>query len=198
MSWFNRVGQGSYHQQQPTGFTSTNIPGNTGSPVGPAAGLVTQNPSGGAVFASPSPLHLPSAPHRGAASPLSLENLSRASQSAGQLREPEPISYVILQEQRCVLSWFQNWTSAQKERFLNDLLGKAVPGKVCTLLDSLSSLQVKDKLPNIFECQLHLWTQWFESWGEDERNHFLHMLEEQDSVFVAQFYMSVAGTAGRD
>lgn len=141
MSWFNRVSQGSY-QQQPTGFTSPNIVGNTGSPTNPAAGWVTQTPSGGAVFSSPSPLNFPSAPHHGAASPLSLENLSRASQSAGQLREPEPISYVVLQEQRCVLSWFQNWTSAQRERFLNDLLGKAVPGKVCTLLDSLSSLQV--------------------------------------------------------
>lgn len=59
-------------------------------------------------------------------------------------------------------------------------------------------LQVKDKLPNIFECQLRLWTQWFESWGEDERNHFLHMLEEQDPIFVDHFYRSVAGTAGRD
>lgn len=58
--------------------------------------------------------------------------------------------------------------------------------------------KVKDRLPNIFECQLRLWTQWFESWGEEERNHFLHMLEERDPVFVAHFYRSVAGTAGRD
>ncbi|XP_026006685.1 uncharacterized protein C14orf119 homolog isoform X2 [Astatotilapia calliptera] len=101
-------------------------------------------------------------------------------------------------EQRCVLSWFQSWTPVQRERFLQDLLGKAVPGKVCTLLDSLSTLQVKDKLPNIFECQLRLWTQWFESWGEEERNHFLHMLEERDPDFVTHFYRSVAGTAGRD
>lgn len=61
-----------------------------------------------------------------------------------------------------------------------------------------SSAQVKDKLPNIFECQLRLWTQWFESWREDERNHFLHMIEEQDATFVHHFYRSVAGTAGRD
>uniref|UniRef100_A0A3Q0RCP3 Chromosome 14 open reading frame 119 n=1 Tax=Amphilophus citrinellus TaxID=61819 RepID=A0A3Q0RCP3_AMPCI len=106
---------------------------------------------------------------------------------AGPVREPEPISYVTLQEQRCVLSWFQGWTAAQRERFLQDLLGKAVPGKVCTLLDSLSTLQVKDKLPNIFECQL-----------QEDRNHFLHMLEERDPEFVSHFYRSVAGTAGRD
>lgn len=58
--------------------------------------------------------------------------------------------------------------------------------------------KVRDRLPNIFECQLRLWTQWFESWGEEERNHFLHILEERDPAFVAHFYSSVAGTAGRD
>uniref|UniRef100_A0A3B4WCB8 Chromosome 14 open reading frame 119 n=1 Tax=Seriola lalandi dorsalis TaxID=1841481 RepID=A0A3B4WCB8_SERLL len=117
---------------------------------------------------------------------------------AGQVGDPEPISYVTLQEQRCVLSWFQGWTATQRDRFLQDLLGKAVPGKVCTLLDSLNTLQVRDRLPNIFECQLRLWSQWFESWREEERNHFLHILEERDPVFVAHFYSSVAGTAGRD
>ncbi|XP_054452030.1 uncharacterized protein C14orf119 homolog [Anoplopoma fimbria] len=139
----------------------------------------------------------PSVP-RGLVSPPSLGNLSCASPGAGRVREPEPISYVSLQEQRCVLSWFQGWNDTQRERFFQDLLGKAVPGKVCTLLDSLSTLQVKDRLPNIYECQLRLWTQWFESWGEEERNHFLHILEEQDPVFVGHFYKSVAGTSGRD
>ncbi|KAF3698964.1 putative protein C14orf119 -like protein [Channa argus] len=128
----------------------------------------------------------------------SLDNLSCVSSSPGLGKELEPISYVTLQEQRCVLSWFQGWTAIQRERFLQDLLGKAVRGKVCTLLDSLSLLQVKDHLPNIFECQLRLWSQWFDSWGEEERNHFLHMLEERDPDFVAHFYSSVADTAGRD
>lgn len=135
MSWFNQLSQGSY-QQQPTGPTDTY------SPASHTAGPGAQNVGGAGCF-SPSPLNFPSAPRRGAATPLSLEDLSCASPStAGHLREPEPVSYVTLQEQRCVLSWFHSWTSAQKERFLHDLLGKAVPGKVCTLLDSLSSLQV--------------------------------------------------------
>ena len=58
--------------------------------------------------------------------------------------------------------------------------------------------QVRDRPPNIFECQLRLWTQWFESWSEEERNHFLLVLEEHDPAFVARFYQSVAGTAGRE
>lgn len=141
--------------------------------------------------------NFPSAQHHTSPGPPSLENLS-CSSVTGAHKDPQPISYVTLQEQRCVLSWFQGWNVSQRERFMQDLLGKAVPGKVCTLLDSLSTLQVKDKLPNIFECQLRLWTQWFESWDEEERNHFLHILEEKDPAFVAQFYNCVAGTAGKD
>uniref|UniRef100_A0A3P9H221 Chromosome 14 open reading frame 119 n=1 Tax=Oryzias latipes TaxID=8090 RepID=A0A3P9H221_ORYLA len=197
MSWFNQVNQGS-HPQQPAEIQSF-VPSNStcNPPNGPG---IFYTPTGaGLSTPSPSPSYdFPSAPRAGA-SPLRLENLSCAAQSSDHVQDPpEPISYVTLQEQRCVLSWFQGWSSSQRERFLQDLLGKAVPGKVCTLLDSLSTLQVQDKLPNIFECQLRLWTQWFESWREEERNHFLHMLEEHDPTFVALFYKSVAGTAGRD
>lgn len=196
MSWFNSVSQGSNEPQE-----SSDCPGRFSAAYTRLRGLtegtmpvVTQEwPS----CATPSPEDFPSAPQT-VSGPPSLENLSCSSASGAQTTEPEPISYVTLQEQRCVLSWFQGWTITQKERFMQDLLGKAVPGKVCTLLDSLSTLQVKDKLPNIFECQLRLWTQWFESWGEEERNHFLHILEEKDPVFVAHFYRCVAGTAGKD
>lgn len=151
MSWFSHVSQGS-NQQQPTDsqrLTSTDF---LCSPLGSEFGGPTEGPAGTAThhwtgFSSPSPIDFPSAP-RAVASPLSLENLSCASPSAGQVREPEPISYVTLQEQRCVLSWFQGWIGAQRERFLQDLLGKAVPGKVCTLLDSLSTLEVLSALVN--------------------------------------------------
>ncbi|KAK7945132.1 hypothetical protein WMY93_000860 [Mugilogobius chulae] len=84
----------------------------------------------------------PSVPHHTSPGPPRLENLSCSSSAGPQDKEPLPISYVSLQEQRCVLSWFQAWSADQRERFMQDLLGKAVPGKVCTLLDSLSTLQV--------------------------------------------------------
>ncbi|XP_070701509.1 uncharacterized protein C14orf119 homolog [Pempheris klunzingeri] len=202
MSWFNHVSQGSNQQQhqQPTDshrLAATDILCYNSRLTGPTGGSPTMSGQRWTGCSAPSPEDFPSAP-RGVTSPPSLEKLSCSSPSAGQAGVPDPISYVSLQEQRCVLSWFQGWSSTQKESFLQDLLGKAVPGKVCTLLDSLSTLQVKDRLPNIFECQLRLWTQWFESWGEEERNHFLHMLEERDPVFAAHFYRSVASTAGRD
>ncbi|XP_051556253.1 uncharacterized protein C14orf119 homolog [Myxocyprinus asiaticus] len=130
--------------------------------------------------------------------PQRLDELSCTSLNMGARVDPMPLSYVTLQEQRCALSWFLGWNPAQKERFLEDLISKAVPGKVSSLLDQLNTLQVNDRPPNIFECQLRLWTQWFESWSEEERNAFLNSLEEKDPVFVAYFYSRVAGTAGRD
>ncbi|XP_075954286.1 uncharacterized protein C14orf119 homolog [Anarhichas minor] len=200
MAWFNHVSQGLNQQQQPQPIDSDRLTATdmlTSRLRGPAEGSPTMATQHWTGCPTPSPEDFPSAP-QGVVSPPSLRNLSCAYPGAGRVREPEPISYVSLQEQRCVLSWFQVWNATQRERFLQDLLGKAVPGKVCTLLDSLSTLEVKDRLPNIYECQLRLWTQWFESWGEEERNHFLHILEEQDPVFVGHFYRSVAGTSGRD
>ncbi|XP_037132594.1 uncharacterized protein C14orf119 homolog [Syngnathus acus] len=201
MSWFNSVTQNSEHQQQLS--TDSRKMSATDGLCGPYRSRLGGAPTTAAspTMATQDRLGLssrgsegfPSAP-QGVAGPPTLENLT----CGGQVREPVPISYVSLQEQRCVLSWFQSWNSSQRERFLQDLVGKAVPGKVCTLLDSLSTLQVKDRLPNIFECQLRLWTQWFESWGEEERNHFLYILEERDPTFVSHFYTCVAGTAGRD
>ncbi|KAM3866096.1 uncharacterized protein C14orf119 homolog [Diretmus argenteus] len=201
MSWFYHVNQASNQQQQQQPADMVPATDSLSSPYyssirGPAEG---SSSSATHAWPQPSPSlgDFPPAP-QGAAVPPSLENLSYASLSTRPGGDCEPVSYVTLQEQRCVLSWFLGWTSTQRERFLQDLLGKAVPGKVCTLLDSLNTLQVKDRPPNIFECQVRLWTQWFESWSEEERNRFLHILEERDPAFVAHFYRSVAGTVGRD
>ncbi|CAL8322128.1 unnamed protein product [Boreogadus saida] len=198
MSWFYHVSQGSNEQQPQLSDTFTPA---VASPFSSLAGS-TQEALGNArlewpsSYSPPGLLTLPSPPQCSA--PPTLESLSCASHNAVPGGGSLPVSYVTLQEYRCVMSWFLGWTSPQRERFLQDLLGKAVPGKVCTLLDSLNTLQVRDRPPNIFECQLRLWTQWFESWSEEERNHFLLVLEEHDPAFVARFYQSVAGTAGRE
>ncbi|XP_053324443.1 uncharacterized protein C14orf119 homolog [Spea bombifrons] len=112
--------------------------------------------------------------------------------------ENNPISYIPAQEMRCVLHWFSGWSEGQRNRFMEDLLCKAVPGKLCLLLEGLGSLQLNAPPPSLFQCQMKLWDQWFQSWDEDERNEFLHRLEQHDPAFVAKFYHEVAGTAGKD
>lgn len=141
MAWFNHVRLDSEQKQQLAAGSHSFVASNvlcSSLNSGFRAPIEAQvNP----LCSAPGPGDFPPAP-RGLSSPPSLENLTCLSSSAAQARDPEPISYVSLQEQRCVLSWFEGWNLAQKERFLQDLLGKAVPGKVCTLLDSLSTLQV--------------------------------------------------------
>lgn len=64
--------------------------------------------------------------------------------SVNQSDYPVPLSYVTLQEQRCVVNWFLGWGPSQREYFLQDLISKAVPGKVCSLLEHLNKLQVME------------------------------------------------------
>nr|XP_020819695.1 uncharacterized protein C14orf119 homolog [Phascolarctos cinereus] len=98
---------------------------------------------------------------------------------------------------KCVLHWFASWSDPQRERFLHDLVAKAVPGKLQPLLEGLEQLSVSgaDRPPRIFDCQLRLWDQWFRSWAEEERNEFVRQLETSEPDFVAKFYQAVAATA---
>lgn len=192
MAWFHHALQGSGQPDAPTveDVSHTQVSMHTITQLGMSDG------QGWSTLPSVSISDFPSA--SGGIVPQRLEALSCTSLSMGSRQDPVPLSFVTLQEQRCVLSWFLGWNVAQKQRFLEDLISKAVPGKVSSLLDQLNTLQVNDRPPNIFECQLRLWTQWFDSWSEEERNAFLNCLEEKDPTFVAFFYNQVAGTAGRD
>ncbi|XP_075772899.1 uncharacterized protein C14orf119 homolog [Pelodiscus sinensis] len=102
------------------------------------------------------------------------------------------------QEMRCVLHWFSGWSPPQRQRFLRDLLAKAVPGKLRPLLEGLEGLSLSGAPPSLFQCQLRLWDQWFRGWSEPERNHFLDQLEQAEPAFTALFYRQLAGTAGQE
>ena len=73
--------------------------------------------------------------------PPSLVDLACTPLGSGSGRV-SPVSFVTLQEQRCVLSWFLSWGAIQRQQFLEDLINKAVPGKVCSLLEQLTTMQV--------------------------------------------------------
>uniref|UniRef100_A0A7N5K5I9 Uncharacterized protein n=2 Tax=Ailuropoda melanoleuca TaxID=9646 RepID=A0A7N5K5I9_AILME len=113
---------------------------------------------------------------------------------------PPPMSYITSQEMKCILHWFASWSGPQRDRFLQDLVAKAVPGKLQPLLEGLEQLSVSgaNRPPCIFECQLRLWDQWFRGWAEQERNEFVRQLEVSEPDFVAKFYQAVAATAGKD
>ncbi|GCC41155.1 hypothetical protein chiPu_0025402 [Chiloscyllium punctatum] len=101
------------------------------------------------------------------------------------------------QELCCVLHWFGSWSPCQRRVFVGELVKRAVPGKVCCLLEGLSGLALTDRPPTLFQCQLRLWARWFDSWTEDQQNQLVSRLEESAPQYAAQFYRELASTAGR-
>ncbi len=85
----------------------------------------------------------------------------------------------------------------QKGDFLKDLIEKAVPSKVSTLFDAMETLNVQDKPPSIFKCQMKLFDQWFAGWTDHERNVLIQKLEIIDVDFVSKFNEEVASTSGQ-
>uniref|UniRef100_A0A8C5NV86 Uncharacterized protein n=1 Tax=Jaculus jaculus TaxID=51337 RepID=A0A8C5NV86_JACJA len=100
---------------------------------------------------------------------------------------PPPMSYITTQEMKCIHHWFASWSGPQHECFLQDLVAKAVPGKLQPLVGGLEQLSVSgpNRPPCIFECQLQC-------------NEFVRQLEVSEPDFVAKFYQAVAATAGKD
>ena len=70
---------------------------------------------------------------------------------------------------------------------MKDLLEKALPCNVDALFDAMDSLNVRDRPPSIFQCQMKLFTQWFEEWSPKDRNVFMNKLQQMDPVFIQTF-----------
>jgi len=96
-----------------------------------------------------------------------------------------------------VIHWFANWTNPERDKFMTDLLYKAVPNKLLTIVDSMGSLDVHECEQTTFSCQLRLFGQWFNGWTEDQRNGFLERLSNVDTTFVDLLHCRIAATAGQ-
>eukprot|EP00918_Siedleckia_nematoides_P091290 GHVU01200542.1.p1 GENE.GHVU01200542.1~~GHVU01200542.1.p1 ORF type:complete len:120 (+),score=16.23 GHVU01200542.1:68-427(+) len=103
----------------------------------------------------------------------------------------------VEQEMQCVIHWFSQWSDVQKSDFLKDLVNKAVPHKVANLFDAMDGLNMADKPPSIFKCQMKLFDQWFVGWTDKERNGFMRQLEVIDPNFVSQFEEQISESSGQ-
>ena len=101
------------------------------------------------------------------------------------------------EQMSAVLYWYANWSSSQRDRFMRNLLSKAIPHKMCTILDAMTSLTMNNSMQSMLECQLRLFDNWFRDWTDLERNKFLNDLERIDSAFVEQLNSRIAETSGQ-
>lgn len=96
-----------------------------------------------------------------------------------------------------VLYWFVHWTSEQRDSFLENLLCKAVPNKLFTVVEAMNKLAMSNSDQSMFNCQLRLFDGWFRGWRDDQRNYFLHQLEHIDAPFVERLNNRVTATCGQ-
>lgn len=95
------------------------------------------------------------------------------------------------QELRCVLNWFSNWEEQQRDQFLNVLIEKAVPPDIDQLFQGLDQLTLNSSFQSVFQCQLRLFSQWFDAWTCLHRNKLLYNLHLKDPSFVEKFHYIV-------
>ena len=87
-----------------------------------------------------------------------------------------------------VVSWFKEWSEMQKQDFLPIISQKYAPAHYMNgLLGAMDSLETNGRPPSIFKCQIKLFHEWFDTWSQAERGHFLERLREIDAPFIGLF-----------
>ncbi len=122
------------------------------------------------------------------ANPISLQQLASTSNMATDCKE---------QEMQCLLHWFKGWSDMQKGDFMKELTAKAVPEKMTVLFDAMNAMDMSDRPPSLFKCQMKLFHQWFDDWNDKKRNEFIMRMELIDPEFVAKFNSEIAATSGQ-
>ena len=102
------------------------------------------------------------------------------------------------EQMSAVIYWFVHWTSAQRDDFVANLICKAVPNKLVTIVEAMSTLGLNGSGgQSMFSCQLRLFDNWFKGWSDEQRNNFLEQLEHIDAPFVERLNNCVAATSGQ-
>lgn len=105
----------------------------------------------------------------------------------------------IVAQIRYMLQWFGEWTEMERGDFLPVLVhgfqrakGNAVNG----LLPIMESLCQADGRPlSLFKCRIKLFTEWVQSWSDDDMESFLGGVRSTDADF-ARRYEQKASAAG--
>jgi len=91
-------------------------------------------------------------------------------------------------EQLCLVSWFQNWNDDQKVKFLNSLVEQIHGVTDQDLLLSMDNLGLVTNYdgPDMFSCQMKMFSNWWRGWDINIRTNFLSELGRQNTEFGHQ------------
>ena len=84
----------------------------------------------------------------------------------------------------CTLSWFSQWSPTQREQFLCTVDERSRNKYVVTdltidsLMSQLSEVSLNNDKegPSVFECQLKIFSKWYENWDVSARTEFVNSL----------------------
>lgn len=92
---------------------------------------------------------------------------------------------------RYLLSWFSEWSEMQKDDFIPILAQEFCPQYFNGIVEGMEKMNCSGRPPSIFQCQVKLFHEWFESWSEAERGQLLEKFKEVDSEFMEKFDTSL-------
>lgn len=96
----------------------------------------------------------------------------------------------VVAQVRYMLQWFGEWSEMERGDFLPVLVQGfgAVGGAVNGLLPIMESLSKEDCRPlSLFKCRIKLFTEWVQTWSNDDRESFLSGVRSMDVDFAQRY-----------
>lgn len=89
---------------------------------------------------------------------------------------------------RYTVQWFHEWSEMQRGDFLPILAQRLAPGSyVNGLLSGVDGLSCNEgRPPSLFQCRVKLFRDWFETWGQAERDQLLSHIKSMDPGFYTK------------
>ncbi|VVC29734.1 Protein of unknown function DUF4508 [Cinara cedri] len=96
----------------------------------------------------------------------------------------------IVAQIRYLLQWFREWSEMERGDFLPVLVHGfgANGGAINGLLPIMESLCKEDGRPlSLFKCRIKLFTEWVQTWSDDDKESFLSGIRSIDMDFAERY-----------
>lgn len=105
----------------------------------------------------------------------------------------------IVAQIRYMLQWFGEWSEMERGDFMPALVhgfSAAGAGAVNGLLPVMESLCKEGGRPlSLFKCRIKLFTEWVQTWSDDDKESFLTGVRSMDAEFARKYEQNAGAHA---
>lgn len=104
----------------------------------------------------------------------------------------------IIAQIRYLLQWFSEWSEMERGDFLPVLVHEFMvkSGTVNGLLPIVDGQYKEDRRPlSLFKCRIKLFTEWVQTWSDDDKESFLSGIRSMDVNFAERYEQKVSVNA---